>query len=244
MDCDTVTRLGRVSVLNIGWVLAGFALCAVAAPSNPASPAASYRTIIDRYCVVCHDQKLKTAGLELDTLDLTKVPEHAATWLAAQLDAAARAHPHPGRPVLHRLNRAEYGNAIRDLLALDVDAASLLPPDDSAYGFDNISDVLGLSPALQEYYLRAALKIGSLAVGDAHASPRGETYRVRQDLSQDQHIEGMPLGTIGGTRVRQNFPLDGEYVFQARLYRTNLNIMRGLESPHQVEFTVDGQRIH
>ena len=275
MDCDTVTRLGRVSVLNIGWVLTGFALCAVAAPSNSASPASSYRTIVDRYCVVCHDQKLKTAGLELDTLDLTKVPEHAetwervverlesrtmppigmprpdsatyenlATWLEAQLDAAAQAHPHPGRPVLHRLNRAEYGNAIRDLLALDVDAASLLPPDDSAYGFDNISDVLGLSPALQEYYLRAALKIGSLAVGDAHASPRGETYRVRQDLSQDQHIEGMPLGTIGGTRVRQNFPLDGEYVFQARLYRTNLNIMRGLESPHQVEFTVDGQRIH
>src|SRR6185436_8707470 len=125
------------------------------------------------------------------------------------------------RPLLHRLNRTEYVNAIRDLLALDIDGASLLPPDDSAYGFDNISDALGISPSLQERYLSAALKIGALAIGDSHVSPGGETYRIRQDLSQDQHIEGMPLGTIGGTRVLHNFPLDGEYLFQARLYRTN-----------------------
>src|SRR5207247_10756506 len=127
-------------------------------------------------------------------------------------------------------NRAEYKNAIRDLLALDVDAASLLPPDDSAYGFDNISDALGLSPSLQERYLSAAMKIGALAVGDLRVSPGTETYRLRQDLSQDQPIESMPIGTVGGTQVRHNFPLDGEYVFQARLYRTNLNIVRGLES--------------
>ena len=163
--------------------------------------------------------------------------------LAGQLDRAAEAHPNPGRPVLHRLNRAEYANAVRDLLALDIDAASLLPPDDAAYGFDNISDALGLSPALQEHYLSAALKIGALAVGDPHVTPGSETYRIKQDLSQNQHIEGMPLGTIGGTRVRYNFPLDGEYIFQAKLYRTNLNIMRGLSAEHQVEFAVDGQRV-
>src|SRR4030095_11460262 len=113
-----------------------------------------------------------------------------------------------------------------------------------AYGFDNIADALGLSPALQERYVSAALKIGALAVGDPRVGPDGPTYRIRQDVSQDRHIEGLPLGTVGGTQVRHNFPLDGEYIFQAKLYRTNLNIVRGLDTAHQVEFTVDGQRIH
>jgi mono/diheme cytochrome c family protein len=165
-------------------------------------------------------------------------------WLETQLDRAAEAHPNPGRPLLHRLNRTEYANAIRDLLALDIDAASLLPPDDSAYGFDNISDALGLSPSLQERYLAAAMKIGALAVGDPRVTPGSETYRIRQDVSQDQHLEGLPLGTVGGTQVRHNFQLDGDYIFQAKLYRTNLNIMRGLDTRHEVEFTVDGERIH
>src|SRR6266704_1135828 len=137
------------------------------------------------------------------------------SWLETQLDRGAEANVHPGPPLLDRLNRTEYANAIRDLLALEIDAVSLLPPDDSAYGFDNISDALGFSPLLQERYLSAAMKIGALAIGDPRVSPASETYRIRQDLSQDQHIEGMPLGTIGGTRVRLNFPLDGEYVFQA-----------------------------
>jgi mono/diheme cytochrome c family protein len=176
-------------------------------------------------------------------------PDRAATqnlvsWLENELDRAAAAAPNPGRPLLHRLNRTEYVNAIRDLLALDIDGASFLPPDDSAYGFDNVSDALGLSPSLQERYLSAAIRIGALAVGDPHVSAAGETYRIRQDLSQDQHIEGMPLGTIGGTRVRHNFPVDGDYLLQANLYRTNLNIVRGLESAHEVEFTIDGYRVH
>ncbi len=169
--------------------------------------------------------------------------EAMASRLEAQLDHAAAASPYPGRPVLHRLNRSEYGNAIRDLLGLEVDAASLLPPDDSAYGFDNISDALGLSPSLQEHYLAAALKIGALAVGDPHLTPGSDTFRIRQDLSQNEHIEGLPLGTTGGIQVRYNFPLDGEYTFQAKLYRTNLNIVRGLQIAHQVEFSVDGRRI-
>ncbi|HET9132542.1 MAG TPA: DUF1592 domain-containing protein, partial [Terriglobia bacterium] len=165
------------------------------------------------------------------------------SWLTTELDRAAQANPNPGRAPLHRLNRTEYANAIRDLLDLEIDSASLLPSDDSAYGFDNIADALGLSPSLQERYVSAAMKISAMAVGDLRARADGATYRIKQDVSQDQHIEGLPIGTIGGTQVRHNFPLDGEYVFQAKLYRTNLNIMRGLESSHQVEFAVDGERV-
>jgi hypothetical protein len=170
--------------------------------------------------------------------------ERLVGWLEGELDRAAAAAPNPGRPVLHRLNRAEYANAVRDVLAVDVDVAAMLPPDDSAYGFDNISDVLGVSPSLQERYLTAAKKVSALAVGDTTITPGSETYRIRQDLSQDQHLDGLPLGTIGGIQVRHTFPLDGEYTFQVKLYRTNLNIVRGLQYSHDVEFTVDGERIH
>jgi mono/diheme cytochrome c family protein len=169
---------------------------------------------------------------------------HALTaWLEGELDQNALVHPHPGRPVLHRLNRVEYANAIRDLLALDVDVASLLPPDDSAYGFDNISEVLGVSPALQERYLSAAETISGLAVGDIHAPAVTETFRVRQDLSQNQHIEGLPLGTMGGMLIRHTFPVDGEYDLKVRFFRTNFGNLRGLEHPHQVELALDGARL-
>jgi hypothetical protein len=164
--------------------------------------------------------------------------------LETALDTAAAAHPNPGAPILHRLNRSEYANAVRDLLDLDVDVTSLLPPDDSAYGFDNISDVLGVSPSLQEKYVSAAMKIAAVAVGDPDIAPGSDTFRIRQDLSQDTHIDGLPLGTIGGTLVRYTFPLDGDYVFQAKLYRTNLNIVRGLEYPHDVEVAIDGKRVY
>jgi hypothetical protein len=164
--------------------------------------------------------------------------------LETGLDRAAAVRPNPGRPLLHRLNRAEYKNAIRDLLALDVDVATLLPPDDSAYGFDNISDVLGVSPSLQERYLTAAGKISRLAVGDPSMRPGSDTYRVPQDLSQNQHIEGLPLGTVGGLSVRHTFPLDAEYEFRTQLYRTNLNIVRGLQYPSEFEISVDGRRVH
>jgi hypothetical protein len=163
--------------------------------------------------------------------------------LETALDRSAGASPHPGRPVLHRLNRAEYANAIRDLLALDVDVASLLPPDDSAYGFDNISDALGVSPSLQERYLSAAERISGLAIGDLDASPVTETFRVRQDLSQNEHIEGLPLGTMGGMLIRHTFPVDGEYDVRVRFFRTNFGNLRGLEHPHQVEMALDGKRI-
>jgi hypothetical protein len=164
--------------------------------------------------------------------------------LEADLDRAWQARPNPGRPLLRRLNRAEYANAIRDLLSLEVDVAALLPPDDSAYGFDNNADALNLSPALQERYLAAAEKISELAVGDPEAGTITETYHVRGDLSQNQHVDGMPLGTLGGTRATHFFPRDGEYVFETRLYRTNFDNMRGIEHPHEFELTVDGQRVH
>jgi mono/diheme cytochrome c family protein len=166
-----------------------------------------------------------------------------SSWLETRIDRAALASPNPGRPLLHRLNRAEYANAIRDLLALDVDVTVLLPPDDSAYGFDNVSDVLGVSPSLQERYLSAAEKISEAALGDPLAGRVTETYRVRQDLSQDQHIEGLPLGTLGGTLVRHTFAMDGEYDLQVRFFRTNFGNLRGLEHPHAVEVTLDGARI-
>jgi hypothetical protein len=248
-----------------------------AAPQAPgATPAvSSEREAIDRYCVSCHSDRLKTGGLSLEKLDVSKADSSPDVWegvirklqarsmppqnarrpddptyraleaaLENRLDAAAAAHPNPGAPILHRLNRSEYANAIRDLLALDVDVTSLLPPDDAAYGFDNVSDVLGVSPSLQERYLSAAAKIAAIAVGDPDITAGSDTFRIRQDLSQDQHIDGLPLGTIGGTSVRYTFPLDGDYVFQVKLYRTNLNIMRGLEYAHDVEFAIDGRRAY
>ena len=151
-----------------------------------------------------------------------------ATWLETALDRAGAAHPNPGRPALHRLNRVEYQNAIRDLLALDVDAAALLPPDDSSYGFDNVADVLGVSPILIERYVGAAEKISALAVGDPAIAPTDQTYRVRFDLTQTRHIDGLPLGTRGGTVIHETFPLDGDYVIKPKLWRTNVGFIRGL----------------
>ena len=165
-------------------------------------------------------------------------------WTQGTLDRAAAAAPNPGRPLAHRLNRAEYANAIRDLLALDVSVASLLPPDDSSGGFDNNADVLGVSPVLLESYLTAAERVSALALGDPATPPTGEVFRVPQDESQDHHIDGLPVGTIGGRLIETTLPLDGEYQFQVKLFRTNLGTMRGLEYPHQLEISVDGQRVH
>ena len=144
---------------------------------------------------------------------------------------------------MHRLNRAEYANAIRDLLALDVDAAALLPPDDESSGFDNIADVLTVSPSLMERYLSASWNISRLAVGNLDIAPSTSVYRVRPDLSQDQHVEGLPPGTRGGILVRHTFPLDGEYTIKLRLWRNTFDLMRGMEDPHDIEIAMDGQRL-
>jgi len=134
--------------------------------------------------------------------------------LEARLDAAAARRVDPGAPMLHRLNRIEYGNAVRDLLAVDVDVTALLPPDDSTAGFDNIADVLGVSPALIEGYVAAANKISRVAVGDPSIGLDRAVYRLAGDVSQDAYVEGLPLGTSGGMVVRHLFPLDAEYDIQ------------------------------
>jgi cytochrome c553 len=134
--------------------------------------------------------------------------------LETALDRSAARRLDPGAPALHRLNRAEYANAIRDLLALDVDVSALLPPDDSSAGFDNIADVLGVSPALIEGYVAAAARVSRLAIGDPSIGLDRTVYRVAGDFSQDAHVEGLPLGTRGGVIVRHTFPLDAEYDLQ------------------------------
>jgi hypothetical protein len=166
-----------------------------------------------------------------------------ASWLEGTLDSASAARPNPGAPLLHRLNRAEYSNAIRDLLDLEVDASSLLPPDDASGGFDNNADLLGVSPVLLERYLTAAAKISAAAVGDPAIGATSAIYRVPGDASQTDHVEGLPLGTRGGVVARHRFPLDAEYVINVKLLETNLGAIRGLREPHQLEFTVDGARV-
>jgi mono/diheme cytochrome c family protein len=166
-----------------------------------------------------------------------------SAFLENSLDQAAALKPRPGRATIHRLNRSEYANAIRDLLALDVDAASLLPPDDESSGFDNIADVLNVPPSLMERYLSASWNISRAAVGNPGIAPSMVTYRVRPDLSQDQHIDGMPLGTRGGILIQHTFPLDGEYTIKVRLWRNTFDLMRGMEDPHDIEIAMDGAQL-
>jgi hypothetical protein len=166
-----------------------------------------------------------------------------ASFLEKSLDKAYAANPNPGPATMRRLNRAEYANAIRDLLALDIDATALLPPDDESNGFDNIAEVLKVSPSLMERYLSASWNISREAVGDSRIAPSTAIYRVRPDLSQDQHIDGLPLGTRGGILVQHTFPLDGEYVIKVRLWRNTFDLMRGMEDPHEIEINLDGARI-
>ncbi|HEY6507275.1 MAG TPA: DUF1587 domain-containing protein, partial [Vicinamibacterales bacterium] len=162
----------------------------------------------------------------------------------AALDAAAKANPNPGRTEpFHRLNRTEYRNAVRDILALDVNVASLLPPDDVSYGFDNIAGVLKMSPTLMERYLTAAQKVSRLAIGTPPPAPVVDYYRLSDDLRQDDHLEGQPLGTRGGTTVRHTFPLDGEYVIRPRLARDVNESLPVYLEPQTLEVSVDGERV-
>jgi hypothetical protein len=165
------------------------------------------------------------------------------THLETSIDKAALAAPTLRHPSIHRLNRSEYGNAIRDLFALDVDVSSLLPPDEEAYGFDNNATVLNISTSLMERYLSAAWRISSLAIASPRITPSLETFRVRGDLSQHDHVSGLPVGTRGGIAIRHYFPVDGEYVISPRLYRETVNIVRGLELEHDLELTLDGERL-
>ena len=163
--------------------------------------------------------------------------EQLRDWLEAEVDRKAAAHPNPGSVVLHRLNRTEYANAIRDLLDLQIDATTLLPPDDSARGFDNVAGSLTISPTLLEAYTTAATRISRMAVG-FWKSPTAAAYIAPPDSSQNQHIEGLPFGTRGGMAVRHTFPSDGEYRFSVQ----NLGIGRFIPGEKLV-FLIDNQLV-
>jgi hypothetical protein len=242
----------RGKVLSVQWVVILVVVAVATVSSGQTSP---QRVLVNQYCLGCHNQKLKTAGLALDTLDFTnvgrnagewekvlrkvrsgempppKMPRPAATatssfttWLESALDQAAVANPNPGRPALHRLNRAEYSNAVRDLLALDIKPGSLLPVDDSGYGFDNIADVLSLSPALLERYMSVARRVSSLAVGDLEMKPAEEQFvplrdppsNFRRVTRTERASSDLPFNSRGGLSFEYYFPLDAEYLFKIR----------------------------
>jgi Protein of unknown function (DUF1592)/Protein of unknown function (DUF1588)/Protein of unknown function (DUF1585)/Protein of unknown function (DUF1587)/Protein of unknown function (DUF1595)/Planctomycete cytochrome C len=168
-------------------------------------------------------------------------------YLGATLDSAAAAKPKPGRAPLHRLNRAEYGNAIRDLLGFNVDVDSLLPADSSSHGFDNVSDVLKTSPLLLERYLTVGMRVAALGLGDTTVEPRATQYEPRPDLSQNRWIEGLPFGTRGGLVVDHYFPTDAEYELRPELWEAAASTVRGLEgftTPFELEILLDGVVVH
>jgi len=166
--------------------------------------------------------------------------------LVASLDAAAARRNNPGQYVLHRLNRTEYANAIRDLLGVTIDPADLLPSDGGDHGFDNVATALKTSPLLLERYVAAGLRVAELAVGDSGAEPGTATYTISTVVTQSKHVEGLPLGTRGGIMVPHTFPADGEYVFSGRLLKTvaeGLVGVEGHETPHLFLVTIDGKRV-
>jgi uncharacterized protein DUF1592/uncharacterized protein DUF1588/uncharacterized protein DUF1585/uncharacterized protein DUF1587/uncharacterized protein DUF1595/cytochrome c len=270
----------------LGWMaiaLAGVACLPAATQQQSLNPdpsaTAEYRTVLNRYCVTCHNEKLKTADLMLDKADVENVPQAAPAWekvirklrtgamppaglprpdrvfydsfptyLETSIDTAAAAKPNPGRPLLHRLNRTEYVNAVRDLLALEVDGPSLLPPDDSGYGFDNIADALSVSPMLLERYMTVAGKVSRLAVGDPATGPVATTYDVPKYRTQDERVsDDLPFGSRGGMAIRYHFPVDGEYMVKIRLRANNRDHRYGLQDgtgePHLLDVRLDGKRV-
>jgi hypothetical protein len=244
--------------------------------ANTVTPPSSHRLLLDRYCVTCHNERLKTAGLRLDQIDVSRpdvepevwekvvrklhtgimppanMPQPSEadrrallTWLETELDAAAAARPNPGRTeTLRRLNRTEYQNAIRDLLALDIDAASLLPADESGHGFDNVT-VSDLPPTLLDRYISAAQKISRLAIGRTQSSLQSDVIRVPADLTQEDHLPGLPIGTRGGVAVPYTFAENGEYEIQVWLARSLEGNVSGLRDPrpHEMILLIDREPV-
>ena len=264
----------------LGITLVGIGCLQAATPQSArpeSTPASQYRTVLNRYCVTCHNEKVKTAGLKLDKLDIENVPAGAETWekvirklrgnampppglprpdasfydafatyLETSIDHAAVAEPNPGKPTIHRLNRAEYANAVRDLLAVDVNGESLFPVDDSGYGFDNNGAVLSVSPVLLERYMSAARKVRLLAIGDPSLHPASDIYELPDTLiQQDRMSEDLPLGSRGGLAFRHNFPADGEYVIKVQLKRDGAAgiYIRGVGLQRQLDVLLDRQNV-
>src|SRR5262245_5117631 len=247
-----------------------------AASSGPSSTS-SQRQFLDRYCATCHSEKLKTGGLSLAQIDLsrpgaqpelwekvvrklhtgvmpppnlpqpTDADRHAIlTWLETSLDSAWAAKPNPGRTEsLRHLNRTEYQNAVRDLLALDIDAGSLLPADESGYGFDNVN-VGDLSPTLLNRYISAAQKISRLAVGTTQSSLLNDTILLPADLTQEDQLPGLPIGTRGGMSKSYVFAQDGEYEIQVSLMRDLAGVISGLRDgrTHELLVLLDREPAH
>jgi hypothetical protein len=257
-------------VLRLAGGLAAVTLLSAQTP-NRQDP----RVFFDTYCVPCHNQKLRTAGLSLDTLDVSNTGAHAEVWervigklragsmpppglpradaatyravasrLENQIDQAWAARPDAGKisPV-HRLNRAEYNNAIRDLFALDLDLKALLPGDDTADGsFDNFADVLSISTAHLERYLSVAREVTRLAVGLPPAQPALDRFEIPLHVLQDdRQSEDLPFGSRGGMAIHYNFPVDGEYLIKVRLQRQYQDYLKGMGWPQQLEIRLDGR---
>jgi len=231
------------------------------------------RGVIDKYCVSCHSDRVKTADVSLQPSTANTPETNPALWekvvtklshrhmppiglprpdeqgyniavssLTASLDSAAAGRLNAGRTgTFRRLNRVEYQNAIRDLLAVDYNVASLLPNDETSHGFDNVT-VENLSPTLLERYLTAAQKISRLAIGSPIRTPGSDVILIPPDLTQEEHIEGLPFGTRGGTSVNYHFPVNGKYEIQIRLARDRNERVEGLDLPYRVELTLDGTR--
>jgi hypothetical protein len=251
-------------------------------PGTAASPTPA-RDLVSRYCITCHNDKLKTANLILNHADAEQVfnsmetwekvivqlrsrampppgsrrPDNAtydavASWLETELDRAAASRPNPGRPAdLHRLNRTEYANAVRDLLGVEIDGALILPPDEQSQGFDTNADALSVVPALLDRYLTAAAKISRLAIGDPTVRPGFERYAAvrnssseRTQLWQTERLgEEFPLGSRGGIAARHYFPVDGEYVLRVLLERTIDGPLHGLNVPNVIDIRIDDVRV-
>ena len=268
----------RPARLAAGWcflVLASNAQIKSTPQQGATTSASAARAVLDKYCITCHNQRARTAGLALDALDISHLGDQTEkwekvvrkirtgamppanlprpgkadadtllAWLETELDRIAIEHPNPGRPTLHRLNRTEYRNAIRDLLDLEIDAASLLPADNAGYGFDNNADALSLSPALVERYLGAAAKISQMALGRMRGSPAPETVFVPTDRDQTVRAgDDLPWGTRGGLAFRFHFPAGGEYEFQLRPSQGGVEGGYRVTASDQVEVSIDNSRI-
>ena len=281
MGCGSIALVATISATLSANQTATPASAQSATPSAAAATPA--REFVTTYCVRCHNQRLKTANLALDTVDADNVfnsadtwekvvvklrsrampppaarrPDNAtydrvASWLENELDRAAEIHVNPGRTAgLHRLNRTEYANAVRDLLGVEIDPKAMLPPDEQAYGFDTNADALSMQPALLDRYLAAAAKIARLVVGDPTIPAGFERYTAVKDNSnestwlwQNERLgEEFPLGSRGGIVARHYFPVDGDYVFKVRLDRTDTGLIRGLQARSDIDIRIDGGRV-
>src|SRR5712691_7699077 len=285
-DSIGVSLMLRTISIWVGLLaLVGVGSLQSAKPQQPSTAAtatpAEYRAVLNRYCVTCHNEKLKTADLMLDKIDLQNVPASAEVWekvirklrgnampppglphpdkafyesfpayLETTIDRAAAGKINPGRTAIHRLNRVEYANAVHDLLAVDIDGEALLPPDDSGYGFDNIGDVLSVSPTLLERYLTAVHRVSRLAIGDSGMRPVEETYTLPKGIIQNERMsEDLPLRSRGGMAVRDNFPADGEYTVKIRMQRDGDPVngdggaIRGVGLKRQIDVRLDKVRL-